>query len=262
MEILIIIIGLIIGISFFVLRMQSLHYPNLDLNEWKKKGIKNVLFIFPHPDDEAMSSGGLIIKTANDSDFNVFVVDVTKGDRGDELLKLPPAELGKVRESEYFKAMKVLGANNAEIWDFPDGFVPDNSEKVKERIEKYIKEKSIQLVITFERWGIYGHQDHVALSNIVYEIGEKNKELKILYSTIGPKIAAAMNLKQYISGLDLAEFESNELPEFKLPILFQLIRQYRAVRNYKSQNLSHKFPLWVTIFMNPYEYYTSKFKPE
>jgi len=259
-----IIIGVLITILIFgitILRLHSVNLSSLRLSDLKKENIKNILFIYPHPDDESMVSGGMIAQVARDKDFNIFVVDITKGDRGDELLKLPPEELGKVRELEYNKALKILGVSNPEIWDFPDGSVPANENDLKKRIIEYIEENKIDLVVTFERWGIYGHQDHVALSKVVNEVVTE-KDIKVLYSTISPKIAKVMNLKQYISGLDLHDFESNELPEMKLPIWGEIIRQYRAVRNYKSQNLSHKYPLWVTILMNPYEYYTTKFKPE
>lgn len=248
------------GFAVMVFKLHSVKLPSLRLRDLKKKGVKNVLFIYPHPDDEIMSAGGLISKMANDSDFNVFVVDITKGERGDEILKVSPKILGAIREQEFYKALFTIGITNCKIWDFPDGSVPTKLKDLRNAIEKYIKENGIDLVITYERFGIYGHQDHVNLSKVVHEISLDNKNLKVLYSTISPQIAKMMNIKESIKGLSLAEFESNELPEFKLPIYAELLTKYRALRRYRSQNLSQKFPLWVTILINPYEYYTTKYK--
>lgn len=253
---------IILGIVYIalILKFQTLQTPTLKLKDLKRGQVKNILFIYPHPDDETMISGGLIGRLSKDSDFNVFVIDITKGEKGDEILKISPEELGKVREGEFNKAMKSLGVKNFSIWDFPDGGVPNKYAELKERITKFISENNIDLAITFERFGIYGHQDHVALSKIINEISIENKDLKVLYSTLSPKVAKELNLKDHIKGLELEEFESNEVPEFKVPIFSQLLNQYIAARNYKSQNLSHKYPLWVTIFIMPYEYYTSQYK--
>ncbi|MEP7103356.1 MAG: PIG-L family deacetylase [Candidatus Dojkabacteria bacterium] len=260
---LIFILSLIIGYIMILILLQDLHFPNLELKKFQVKDSEsktNVLFIFPHPDDEVMSSGGLLRKLVKDKNFNVFVVDVTKGDRGDEILKLSPEELGKVRESEFKIVMKIVGVKNGEVWDIPDGKVPENFEKLKRQVEEFIQKNNINLVVTYEKWGVYGHQDHVALSKVVHEISESNKDVKVLYSTIGPKVARSLNLKKYIKGLDLANFESNEPPEFKLFTLKEAFARFLAARQYKSQNLSHKYPLWVTILMNPYEYYTTKYE--
>lgn len=251
---------IIAGFTVMVFKLHSVKLPNLKLRELKKKGIKNVLFIYPHPDDEIMSAGGLISKMSNDTDFNVCVVDITKGERGDEILKVTPKVLGAIREQEFYKALFTIGIRNCEIWDFPDGSVPLKLKDLRKAIEKYIKDKEIDLVITYERFGIYGHQDHVNLSKVIHEISLDNKKLKVLYSTISPQIAKLMNIKGSIHGLDLEEFETNELPEFKLPIFGELLTKYRALRRYRSQNLSQKFPLWVTILISPYEYYTTKYK--
>ncbi|MEO6729376.1 MAG: PIG-L family deacetylase, partial [Candidatus Dojkabacteria bacterium] len=242
-----------------ILKLHPVRLPNLKLSNIKRKGIKNVLFIYPHPDDEVMSAGGLICKMSRDPELNVFVVDITKGERGDEIMKVTPKVLGAIREQEYYKALFTVGIGNAEIWDFPDGSVPAKVKELKKTIEKYIEENKIDFVITYERFGIYGHQDHVNLSKVIYEISKENKKLKVLYSTISPQIAKMINIKDGIKGLELEDFESNEVPEMKLPIYSELLTKYRALRKYKSQNLSQKYPLWVTILMSPYEYYTTKY---
>jgi len=79
-----ILLAIFAGICVVILRLHSVRLPSLKLSDLKKKGIKNVLFIYPHPDDEAMSAGGLITKMSRDPEFTTYVVDITKGEHGDE----------------------------------------------------------------------------------------------------------------------------------------------------------------------------------
>jgi LmbE family N-acetylglucosaminyl deacetylase len=246
--------------TLLILKFHVLNAPNLELKQLKANRLKTeVLVIYPHPDDETMMSGGLIQQLVKDQGFNVHVVTTTKGDKGDEILKLPPKELGEVRKKEFEKTMESLGVKNFYAWDFPDGELEANYDKLKEATLKFINDNNIKVVITYERFGVYGHPDHVALSKAINEIHANNSDLKILYGTISPKIAKYLNLKSHMKGLNLADFESNEAPEFKVPVFFEMLTQYRAAKNYKSQNLSHKQPLWVTILMTPFEYYTTRY---
>ncbi len=220
----------------------------------------NVLFVFPHPDDETMASGGLINKLSKSKDFNVHVLSITKGEKGKELLNIPDEELGQIRQAEFENATRILGSQNTALWDFPDGDVASNADMVKTQLANYVLGNNIHTVITYERTGIYGHKDHVALAKIVSELKKEHVEIKVFYSTIPEKYETILNFSKHIKDLELTKTTLCQEPEFRLNIIGNVNRKYRAALSYKSQRLSHAFPLWASLFLLPFEYYTTKYE--
>ncbi len=212
MELTAIIISLIITfticylILFFAL--NSLDYPDLDINKiLTGKDKYKVLVIYPHPDDETMASGGLMAKLAYDSKYNVKCVTITTGQKGDELIKLPPKELGDLRAKEFASAMKVLKIKNFEAWNFMDGNVRNEDKELRLRIKELLDKFSPDLIITYEKSGVYGHPDHVALSRIVTDVS-KNYPAKLLYTTISDRQAKFAHLPYHMAE---EEFSINRL---------------------------------------------------
>lgn len=216
---------------------------------------KKILFIYPHPDDEILASGGLICALPRN---NFYVVSVTKGEKGNEKLKIPAKNLGELRENEFHRAMARLGVKNFEMWDFPDGGISSKYHEVTNKISDFIKKKKIDMVATFERTGIYGHKDHVALSKMVNDLSSVSK----LYSTLPLKIEKLYNIQGRIKDLDLVKNSSNEPPEFKIFTGFSIIKRYYALKSYRSQHLGHKLPLLFKLILMPFEYYTTNWKKE
>lgn len=254
-----------ITIILYIIIVRKIHdfsYPTVDLQNFKENNLKKVLFIYPHPDDETMSSGGLIHKMSKDKFFNVHVVSITKGECGDEKLKLEPKELGSVREQEFAHALKTLGVSNLEIWSFPDGSTTNHINEIRSGIKKYITKNQINLIVTYEKYGLYGHPDHVLLSEIIYSL--KNSNIKVLYSTLPSKILKHLSLPKKLTYKDRTIEMSHKVisdPEFKINITGSIIHKYLAAKKYKSQRLgSKKMPLWLMALFGNYEYYTSKYK--
>lgn len=238
-------------IYYLVVRhINDFSYPIIPKRKIEKI---NTLFIFPHPDDELMASAGLINILPKE---NVFVVSVTKGEKGKEKLNLDDKNIAIIREKEFAKALKRMNVCNFEMWDIADGKVNDNHTKITEMIENFIKTNKIKRIITFERNGIYGHIDHVALSFIVNKIDNMEK----WFLTQPKKVEAFYNISKHIKNVKLVKEGHSQEPEFRINILTSIIRKYYALRAYKSQNLSHKFPLLVKVFVMPFEYYTTKWK--
>lgn len=81
-----------------------------------------ILIIAPHPDDESISSAGLISRAVKNK-IPVSVVLMTNGDEGDnflltlqsKLFNLNPMELGIKRHYETLNAMKFLGLNESSV---------------------------------------------------------------------------------------------------------------------------------------------------
>lgn len=259
--ILIVLIILTILIILYTLILRLVHeisLPNIVINQLKQKDKTKVLSIFPHPDDETMNIGGLLNQLARDSDFDVTAVSVTPGEKGDELLKVSQAELAIIRSDEFKKALTTLGINHTEVWNFPDGQLGEYAKELRTRLENYIKEQKIDLIITYERTGLYGHGDHLVLSAIIRNI-QKELGVKVLYSCMPKKIKKRLNLPKRIQyGDDVIELDHLEAdePEFKLPIFSNSYVKYKAMKTYKSQNLGQGKPIWLLALVGTYEYYS------
>ncbi len=244
--------------SYLLYRTQDFKAKGTDISIFKNSThTTEVLFVYPHPDDETMVSGGLINKLSSNIDFNVHAITLTKGEKGKELMNIADSELGKIRASEFTHAVQTLGVKNYEVWDFPDSEVENSISAVRAQLTNYIIQNNIQTVVTFERTGIYGHKDHVALSKIVKEIHDENKGLKVFYSTIPEKYERILNFSKYIKDLALTKTTVCQAPEFRINIISNVNIKYKAAKMYKSQKLAHGFPLWAGLFLLPFEYYTT-----
>lgn len=243
----------------FVFRNHSSKVPTKTIEEFgARKQVSKVLFVYPHPDDETMYSGGVIKLMTKSKEFEVFVISLSAGEEGKEILNETSEKVGAVRKKEFEKAMKYLGVKNYYVWDFPDTKIKQKADEIKKKLEEFIKENEIDSIVTYEKSGMYGHPDHVAGSKIVHEISEENKELKVFYSTLTEKLEKANATRQRIKDLELVDYEPNQKPEFKIMVLPSYFAKLRAARAYKSQKLSHKKELWEEIFSMPFEYYTTR----
>lgn len=260
----IIILLIIASFVFLTLRYQDLSFPELSLEiiKAKNKKVTNVLMVYPHPDDEVMSSGGLIRYLSKNKDFNLFVVSITKGEHGDEVLKVPPELLGMIRSDEFAEALDILDVKHYETWDFTDGGMPDEEKEYKKKIIEFINKNNIDSIITYEKFGMYGHPDHISLSKVVNEIA-KDMNLKVLYSTLPTKILKRINLPKTLTYKDrVVELKIDKIaePEFKLNIIPVIYLHYRAAKRYQSQAFNRKpLQFFVRSMIANFEYYTTKF---
>lgn len=262
MIIFIFLVVLVLLYIYLLISYNDFGVPSLELKNFLDSNKKNnVLVIYPHPDDETMASGGLIVKFQTEKNVNLYVVTVTTGQKGTELIKLPPKELGELRLKEFSQAMKALGVKNLEAWDFMDGDLTNNIEVLQRRINDFIVSKKIDLIVTYEKSGVYGHPDHIALSYAVNKAVIKTG-IKALYSTLSDKIAKKVSFPTQIDGVPIPEFDKPEKAEFKISTIKENLRKYKAAKSYKSQKLSGDYPLALVFIVNIFEYYTTKFNSD
>lgn len=198
-----------------------------DLGSYSK-----ILIIFPHPDDETFSCAGLIQKALK-LKSKVKVVSLTKGEASTLRYGLASsAELATVRTSEFFNVGKILGLDDSDILDFKDGFIKQQYEDVEKCYLDLVSGYQPDLVVTFEPSGIYGHPDHISLSQIVTSHFSENESYDLLYSTV-PK-----SWRSSESSLKMAENPSAihpTVPNLGLKLSVREINtKLQALRCYKS----------------------------
>lgn len=129
------------------------------------------IFIFAHPDDESMATGGTIKKLTS-SGVTVKLITATKGEAG--FPGNPPLckkeELGDVREKELRSAAKVLGISQIYFLGFIDGTLHTLPiRKLQQKILPILKKEKPDMVVTFDKRGGSNHPDHKAVSRATTE---------------------------------------------------------------------------------------------
>lgn len=132
---------------------------------------RSVLAILAHPDDEVLIAGALG-DAARRPGVVVRTLTLTRGEAG---FSDPPIcrreDLPAIRVAEALRYGFILGLDEQEIWEYPDGGLAeaDRGELVG-RIAGAIRSWGPDLVITFDPEGGYsGHADHKAVGALATE---------------------------------------------------------------------------------------------
>lgn len=130
-----------------------------------------LLAVFAHPDDESFGVGGTLAKYASEG-VDVFLLTATRGEGG-KYRGLPvhdprhpgaPA-LAALRERELSAAASVLGLREVTLLDYHDRSLDQaDPREVIGRIAAHVRRVRPDVVLTFGSDGVYGHPDHVAIS--------------------------------------------------------------------------------------------------
>ena len=126
-----------------------------------------LMFVLAHPDDETLGMGGAIARYAAEG-VETYLVTATRGEKGwfgaPEAYPGPEA-LGRIREAELRAAAGVLGLRDVHFLDYIDGELDeaDHDEAIGKIVQR-IREVRPHVVATFAHDGLYGHPDHIAIS--------------------------------------------------------------------------------------------------
>jgi N-acetyl-1-D-myo-inositol-2-amino-2-deoxy-alpha-D-glucopyranoside deacetylase len=140
-----------------------------------------LLLVHAHPDDEAISTGGVMMKAKKDG-HRVVLVTATRGEAGEihnmDADTVRP-RLGEVRTEELRHATEILGVDRSEFLGYRDsGMVgtPENDDKrsfhqapldeAAGRLAAILREERPDVVITYDADGTYGHPDHIKAHHV------------------------------------------------------------------------------------------------
>lgn len=251
---------ILIGILFWVIgfiKSNDLSVPNKPF----PREIKRVLVIFPHADDEALTSGGSISNLAPKG-VEVTWVILTQGERGNEGAHLDE-KLKVIRKAEAEKVAKIFGIKTLIQKDFPDNGVVERREELEKCVVQLLSEINPDMVITYDLAGMYGHPDHIVVSEVVTKLIKNTyPSTKLWYASYPRKILDSVTLPEHMAK-DENYDNRRAYPTHNVWVGANgVIKKIRAVHAYKSQKLSYQkmmpikvLPLWFYISLTPYEYY-------
>ncbi|MCB9455684.1 MAG: PIG-L family deacetylase [Anaerolineaceae bacterium] len=138
---------------------------------------RRLLLSLAHPDDESFGSGGLIARYVA-SGAEVSLICATNGDVGtvkpemlngyNSISELRLAELACASAKLGFKHVVRFGYRDSgmmgsETSQHPASLWQAPQEAVTRRVVEVIRDLKPQVVLTFNRYGGYGHPDHIAI---------------------------------------------------------------------------------------------------
>lgn len=185
---------------------------------------KRLLVLSPHPDDESIGAGGLLL--AHRTSAEIHLVCLCTGEGGgsvaDEDVNPETAKrkLVETRKAEFKNTAEALLAASVRFLDFPDGNVPCSTEAV-ERIRSIAREIRPDVVLL--PWLLDGHVDH-RRANVLYAWACADLEATVLgyeiWSMLEPnavfdisthlpgKLALIQNYASQLRTVDYASYAS------------------------------------------------------
>ncbi|MHB0927394.1 MAG: PIG-L deacetylase family protein [Candidatus Nanopelagicales bacterium] len=157
-----------------------------------------VVFVHAHPDDEALLTSGTMADLALQGHRVVLVV-ATDGAAGLADVHASHRDLAAVRHAELEHSAQLLGAAavhwlgygdsglNAEVLPQPDAPMPlvyAPREEVVARLAAILRDEAAAVVVGYDSNGGYGHPDHMAVHEIVYEAAAAANVPRILEATL------------------------------------------------------------------------------
>ena len=172
-----------------------------------------------HPDDEAIPTGGVLAKAA-DEGHRVVIVFATRGEHGEVARGFldEGEELWERRVQECHRSAEVLGAARVEFLGFvdsgmmgtaendaPESFWRADVDEAAKRLAAILDEEHADVLTVYDDHGTYGHPDHIQ----VHRVGVRAAELSGT-----PRVyEATHNRDALVRGIEQARAEGFDMSE-------------------------------------------------
>jgi LmbE family N-acetylglucosaminyl deacetylase len=114
-----------------------------------------------------LGTGGTLARYAGEG-IETYLLTATRGEHGwwgTEADYPGPQALGRTREGELQAAAQVLGIREVTFFDYEDGELDKaDAQEVIAQLVMHIRRVRPDVVMTFDPDGVYGHPDHIAIS--------------------------------------------------------------------------------------------------
>jgi LmbE family N-acetylglucosaminyl deacetylase len=177
-------------------------------------GMRTLLCVFAHPDDEIMVAGAL--EDATRRGVRVHVITATRGEKGTPDVPVSgPDELARVREAELREHGHVLGIADQIVLGLPDREVDRHEAQLTEEVLHEIRRIRPDTLMTFHPASGYTyHPDHRAVgSAAVAAVEQSGAEVRLVYALAPRGVMASLGGEP---GLVVAE--NQPAPTWAMPI--------------------------------------------
>ncbi len=196
---------------------------------------RNLLFVYAHPDDESFGNAGTIARYSA-AGAHVHYVCATNGECGTVVPELRNGytTVAEVRRAELFCAANTLGLASVHFLGYrdsgmrgmldnqhPQAFIQAPFAQVVRQLVAVIRVVRPQIVVTFNKYGGYGHPDHIMAHRAtvaavhvagVAHHGDEHaawEPQKLYYSTFGAPWLKLINRALQIIGKDPRRLGTN-----------------------------------------------------
>jgi LmbE family N-acetylglucosaminyl deacetylase len=158
-----------------------------------------LLAFHAHPDDEALLTAGTMARAAAEG-HRVIVVVATDGNEGLAASNfVTEGRLGERRLNELRESARALGVARVEhlgyadsgmgpqTWPDPPGqtrFIRADVEEAAKRLADILLEESVDVLLTYDANGGYGHRDHVKVHRVGARAAELAQTPRVLHATV------------------------------------------------------------------------------
>jgi LmbE family N-acetylglucosaminyl deacetylase len=162
--------------------------------------------VHAHPDDESISTGGVLALYGH-AGIRTVLVTCTDGGCGDGPGGIKPMDEGfdremvvALRQEELRRSCEILGVNHLETlgysdsgmmgWpynDLPGSFWSTPVDEAADRLADLMRRYEPQVVVTYNADGFYGHPDHIQAHRVTLAAAEATGIPAKLYFTAVPR---------------------------------------------------------------------------
>jgi LmbE family N-acetylglucosaminyl deacetylase len=191
--------------------------------------------VHAHPDDEAISTGGILARYS-DEGVRTVLVTCTNGELGDAPGGIKPGDAGHhedeivtLRLAELRKSCEVLGIEHLELLGYHDSGMmgwPSNDDprafwhadvnEAAAKLAALMERYRPQVVVTYDENGFYGHPDHIQANRVTLAAAATTGiPQKLYYPAVSKGMIAELGKKLAERGID--PFFGDEEPDFLVP---------------------------------------------
>ncbi|HKA05124.1 MAG TPA: PIG-L family deacetylase [Acidimicrobiales bacterium] len=176
-----------------------------------------------HPDDEALTTGGVMAQAAA-AGHRVVLVVATGGELGEVPDDLAPGEtLVERRRAETLHSAEILGVARVEWlgyedsgmakWepnDNPAAFVRADVDEAAGRLARILRAEDAAVLTVYDRHGNYGHPDHVQVHVVGHRAGELAGTPNVYEATMNTDDFVRVTKAARSAGIDFGPSEDDD----------------------------------------------------
>lgn len=180
-----------------------------------------------HPDDEALSTGGLMAKAAA-AGHRVVLVTATRGEQGEPQpgVLAEGEELWQRRVVELAESAEILGAEPPRFLDYedsgmigeptndrPECFWQADVDEAAGRLAAILDEVEADVLTIYDEHGLYGHPDHIQVHRVGLSAAEKAGVTNVYEATVNRDRALA-SMEEMAAEMAESDIEGPSVDDF------------------------------------------------